>query len=111
MIWEIRCSHCDSENIKKNRHDNVQVECQHYYCQAGSELLQKSILNLNQSEFGCAKSGLSVACLSVCFTQCEQADIVRMAQGVLADAAFPLLSDETLSLLNSAEVRLFLIHG
>ncbi|WP_419533835.1 transposase [Endozoicomonas sp.] len=30
----VRCPHCDSENIKKNGHDNVQVECQHYYCKS-----------------------------------------------------------------------------
>ncbi|WP_419832745.1 transposase [Endozoicomonas atrinae] len=30
----VRCPHCDSENIKKNGHDNVQVDCQHYYCKS-----------------------------------------------------------------------------
>ncbi|WP_373691121.1 hypothetical protein [Endozoicomonas sp. ONNA2] len=28
----VLCPHCDSENVKKNGHDNVQVECQHCYC-------------------------------------------------------------------------------
>ena len=28
----VRCPHCDSDHIKKNGHDNVQIECQHYYC-------------------------------------------------------------------------------
>ena len=30
----VLCPHCDSENVKKNGHDNVQVECQHYYCKS-----------------------------------------------------------------------------
>ncbi|USE37811.1 transposase [Endozoicomonas sp. SCSIO W0465] len=28
----VLCPHCDSENVKKNGHNNVQVECQRYYC-------------------------------------------------------------------------------
>ena len=28
----VRCPHCDSKHIKKNGHDTVQTDCQHYQC-------------------------------------------------------------------------------
>ena len=30
----VLCLSCDSENVKRNGHDNVQVERQHYYCKS-----------------------------------------------------------------------------
>ena len=28
----VHCPHCDSDHVKKNGHDTVQTECQHYQC-------------------------------------------------------------------------------